>query len=115
MRKLLWLAPVIGAVGLAALLLPRHAATAPKDKVGEQTTGPALPISKVVLFSSGVGYFERKGEVEGNARVDLTFQVRDINDLIKSMVAMRRAWSRPSVMIRSTVDGRSVVLGNLTK
>src|SRR5262249_51690666 len=28
----------------------------------------------------------RKGEVDGNARVDLTFQVRDINDLIKSMV-----------------------------
>jgi hypothetical protein len=33
-----------------------------------------------------VGYFERKGEVDGNSRVDLTFQVRDINDLIKSMV-----------------------------
>ena len=29
---------------------------------------------------------DRMGEVEGNARVDLTFQVRDINDLIKSMV-----------------------------
>src|SRR5262249_52525670 len=86
MRKLLWLAPVAGAVGLAALLLPRHAVTAPKDKIGEQAAGPALPISKVILFSSGVGYFERKGEVEGNTRVDLTFQVRDINDLIKSMV-----------------------------
>jgi hypothetical protein len=45
-----------------------------------------LPIRNVVLFSSGVGYFQRKGEVDGNSRVDLTFQVRDINDLIKSMV-----------------------------
>src|SRR5207248_557958 len=64
----------------------RHAATAPMGRVGASAAGPALPINKVVLCSSGVGYFERKGEVEGNARVDLTFQVRDINDLIKSMV-----------------------------
>src|SRR5579859_2974134 len=86
MRKLMWLVPIAGALGIAALFLPRAAVTAPKDAVGENVHGPALPISKVVLFSSGVGYFERKGEVEGNARVDLTFQVRDINDLIKSMV-----------------------------
>ena len=45
-----------------------------------------LPIAQVVLFSSGVGYFQREGEVEGNTRVDLTFPVQDINDLIKSMV-----------------------------
>ena len=30
-----------------------------------------LPIGQVVLFSSGVGYFQREGSVEGNARVDL--------------------------------------------
>ncbi len=45
-----------------------------------------LPIAQVVLFSSGVGYFQREGIVEGDARVDLSFDVRDINDLIKSMV-----------------------------
>ena len=45
-----------------------------------------LPIAQVVLFSSGVGYFQREGTVEGDTRVDLSFDVRDINDLIKSMV-----------------------------
>src|SRR6266853_1723430 len=45
-----------------------------------------LPIGQVVLFSSGVGYFQREGKVTGNARVDLSFPVADINDLIKSMV-----------------------------
>jgi hypothetical protein len=45
-----------------------------------------LPIAQVVLFSSGVGYFQREGEVQGNSRIDLTFPVQDINDLIKSMV-----------------------------
>src|SRR5262249_35113245 len=45
-----------------------------------------LPIGQVVLFSSGVGYFQREGAVEGDARVDLSFPGSDINDLIKSMV-----------------------------
>ncbi len=40
----------------------------------------------MVLFSSGVGYFQREGTIDGNARVDLSFPTQDINDLIKSMV-----------------------------
>jgi hypothetical protein len=38
------------------------------------------------LFSSGVGYFQREGDITGSTRVDLSFPVQDINDLIKSMV-----------------------------
>ena len=45
-----------------------------------------LPVKQVVLFNSGVGYFQREGEVEGTARVDLQFPATDINDLIKSLV-----------------------------
>ncbi len=44
-----------------------------------------LPISRVVLFSSGVGYFERAGSVQGNATVELKFRVDQINDILKSM------------------------------
>ena len=49
-------------------------------------TSVQLPIGQVVLFSSGVGYFQREGQIDGDARVDLSFPVSDINDLIKSMV-----------------------------
>lgn len=45
-----------------------------------------LPLSTVVLFSSGVGYFQREGTVIGNTDLDLYFKTRDINDLLKSMV-----------------------------
>ena len=45
-----------------------------------------LPVAQAVLFSSGVGYFQREGVVDGTARVDLTFPVRDVNDLLKSMI-----------------------------
>ncbi|HVS38727.1 MAG TPA: DUF4139 domain-containing protein, partial [Gemmataceae bacterium] len=56
------------------------AAAAPSE------TSVQLPIGQVVLFSSGVGYFQREGQIDGDARVDLSFPVSDINDLIKSMV-----------------------------
>src|SRR5262245_19555833 len=89
MRKLYWLAPIAGAAALAGIfaVLPKSTKAEPKNDAGAPATSmAALPIKNVVLFSSGVGYFQRKGDVDGAARVDLTFQVRDINDLIKSMV-----------------------------
>ncbi|HEX3151862.1 MAG TPA: DUF4139 domain-containing protein, partial [Gemmataceae bacterium] len=55
------------------------------DKVAALKPAVSLPISQVILFNSGVGHFTRSGEVEGEARVDLTFPEQDINDLIKSM------------------------------
>jgi polyhydroxyalkanoate synthesis regulator phasin len=45
-----------------------------------------IPIKRVVMFSSGVAFFEHGGKVDGNASVDLKFNVKDINDLLKSMV-----------------------------
>jgi hypothetical protein len=49
-------------------------------------TGAVIPLSKVVLFTSGVGYFQREGTVRENADLDLYFKTRDINDLLKSLV-----------------------------
>jgi hypothetical protein len=61
--------------------------TAKKDDTQTPSTGiQQLPIGQVVLFSSGVGYFQREGSVDGTTRVDLSFPVQDINDLLKSMV-----------------------------
>ncbi len=54
--------------------------------VGDKKAGPGLPIRQVVLFNSGVGYFQREGDVEGSAKVELTFPVGDVNDLLKSLV-----------------------------
>ncbi|MFL5242257.1 MAG: DUF4139 domain-containing protein [Gemmataceae bacterium] len=72
---------------LAALHNSRTAAEPPLNEPRSAIKPPVpLPISQVVLFSSGVGYFQREGEVEGNARVDLSFPVSDVNDLLKSLV-----------------------------
>jgi hypothetical protein len=47
---------------------------------------PTLPLEKVVLFTSGVGYFQHAGEVTDDASVEMTFKAEEVNDLLKSMV-----------------------------
>jgi hypothetical protein len=87
-----WLASLTGATGLAAVAAlwgPVSAGPGKSDLAAVPApakSAPQLPISECVLFSSGVGYFQREAEIEGNTRVDLTFPVSDINDLLKSMV-----------------------------
>src|SRR5258708_34859306 len=85
MRKYLWLLPLTGSAVVAALIWLNPLGTAAPDAKAAKAS-PVLPITRVVLFSNGVGYFQRVGTVDGDARVDLTFQEADINDLLKSMV-----------------------------
>lgn len=71
--------------------------SAPQDPVSQQSTagqastrpasvGPPLPLRSVVLFSSGVGYFERAGRVDGAAAFEIGFRPTQINDVLKSLV-----------------------------
>ena len=45
-----------------------------------------LPLRRVVLFTAGVGFFERGGEVQDTSSVELVFDTSEINDLLKSLV-----------------------------
>ena len=88
-KKWLFLAPVVGAIGVGVSVgVGTDSLISAADAVAKQDVKPAvtLPITRVVLFNSGVGYFSRSGEVVDDARVDLTFPEQDINDLLKSMV-----------------------------
>jgi hypothetical protein len=51
---------------------------------------PPLPLKRVVLFSSSVGFFEHRGEIEGNKTIEFSFKSSDINDLLKSLVVQDR-------------------------
>src|SRR5690349_14715350 len=92
-RRLLYALPAAALAAAAALALGHRDGHAPEPRVvGDPPAQPAdlkpavsLPITQVVLFNSGVGHFTRSGEVEGEARVDLSFPEQDVNDLIKSM------------------------------
>jgi hypothetical protein len=47
-----------------------------------------LPITRVVLYKHGVGYFERQGTVEGDAALALTFKQAEVSDVLKSLTVL---------------------------
>lgn len=63
-----------------------------------------LPVKRVVMFSSGVAFFEHNGQVEGDAKVDLKFNADDINDLLKSMVLQDSGGGRISTISYDSRD-----------
>jgi len=79
--------PVAGAALVSGVMMTKELTSAPGAPAKTDLKAvTSLPISRVILFSSGVSHFSRSAEIEGDARVDLTFPEQDINDLIKSMV-----------------------------
>jgi hypothetical protein len=48
----------------------------------------APPITRVVLYKHGVGYFEREGPVEGEAALALTFKQSEVSDVLKSLTVL---------------------------
>ena len=62
--------------GFCAIVSAAHA---------QQPSVPAstLPVKQVTLFTSGVAYTERGGQVEGDTEVPLTFRTAQINDILK--------------------------------
>ena len=52
------------------------------------TRGQTLPIRRVILYSNGVAYIERRGLVSGHAEIDLSFKQSQVDDVLKSMVVL---------------------------
>jgi hypothetical protein len=71
MRRFSWF-PAAACLGWAAVVAP--------------AAEPVLPLEKVVLFTSGVGFFQHRGTVTDDATVEMSFKAGQINDLLKSMV-----------------------------
>jgi len=64
-------------------------ASAGQAQIGTPLPAPAaLPVTGVTLYTSGVGYFERGGVVDGDAAQTLLFPVGQINDVLKSLVLL---------------------------
>ncbi len=47
-----------------------------------------LPIRRVILYSNGVAYIERRGIISGNAEVNLSFKQSQVDDVLKSMLVL---------------------------
>ena len=95
---------------LALALYPPLAATAPQAKTSKpavQSTSPTkpattaaragaesetsaakLPVRRVVLYKTGVGYFEHLGQVRGNQSVQIDFTSGQLNDVLQSLTVL---------------------------
>lgn len=47
-----------------------------------------LPIRRVILYSNGVAYIERRGTISGHAEINLSFKQSQVDDVLKSMVVL---------------------------
>jgi hypothetical protein len=72
-----------------------QASPAPADEAapGEdaQDGSAQLPLKRIALFSSGVGYFEHTGRITGNAAFPLSFPGSALNDVLKSLAVSQNA------------------------
>ena len=66
---------VVGAVAVEAQRVPAPA-------------GVDLPVRRVVLYKSGVGFFEHLGSIAGNTSVTIRFTTAQLNDVLQSLTAM---------------------------
>src|SRR5688572_17055203 len=78
------LAAAVGAVPLVAA--PGNLGAQPNQQNQPATKQADVPVKAVVLFSSGVGYFEHFGSVQGDGSTELMFKTNQINDILKSLV-----------------------------
>ena len=94
-------------VAVVVLLCP--VAIHAKEGSGDAASSD-LPLKRVLLLSSGVGYFEHRARIEGAVRVPLTFNVDDVNDLLKSMVVQDLGGGRISTVSYGSRDPASQAL-----
>lgn len=49
------------------------------------TQAAELPVREVILYKSGVGYFERQGQIAAGESARLNFKAEEMNDVLKSL------------------------------
>jgi hypothetical protein len=63
-------------------------AQAPAENDGAGDAGSRLPVRRVILYKTGVGYFEHLGEVRGDQTVGIDFTSGQLNDVLQSLTVL---------------------------
>lgn len=74
---------IIFSLSFLGALVSSATVAAPQTETLPQVS---LPVTHIVLYTSGVGYFQRDGYAEGKGLGVLRFKTEHINDLLKSLV-----------------------------
>ena len=60
----------------------------PKRESSNLRVPEGLPVTRIVLYKNGVGYFEHAGHVHGNQDVNIDFTTDQLNDVLKSLTVL---------------------------
>ncbi len=72
-----------------------------------------LPLRRVVLYKSGVGYFEHDGRVLGNEDIDINLTSSQLDDVLKSLTALDLSGGRITGASYNSKDSASHQLESL--
>ncbi len=102
MRLAPWIA--VGGLTFALCAYPLFGQDGDKPPISPEAPKVVkLPLTRVVLFNAGIGYFHREGTVTGNAKVELKVNEEDVNDLILTLMTNDPAGTARAV----TYDNRA--------
>lgn len=80
--------------------------------VWSPTYAADLPITRILLYKHGVGYFERSGSTPGGAEIVLEFKASEMNDVLKSLTLLDRSGGRVSGVSYESSDPLEKQLSN---
>ncbi|MGH9855647.1 MAG: hypothetical protein ACREBD_37915, partial [Blastocatellia bacterium] len=75
--------------------------------------GQLLPLRRAILYSNGVAYFERRGEVTGRAEINLSFKQSQVDDVLKSLVVLDLGRGRVGAVSYNSSAPPSARLGEI--
>ena len=101
--------PLFIVIALLLSALPVFAQQAARQNPGLIPDSPAqkLPLRRVVLYKSGVGYFEHAGTVNGNGNIEIDLTSSQLDDVLKSLTALDLTGGRISGANYDSLDPAS--------
>jgi len=72
-----------------------------------------LPVTRVILYKNGVGYFEHAGRIRGKQNVNVDFTTAQLNDVLKSLTVLDLGKGRITGVSYNSVAPLGQQLGGL--
>jgi hypothetical protein len=83
-----WAAPQQSGSGAPAQGVKAAPKPIAEASAGESSSAAKLPVRRVVLYKSGVGYFEHLGHIRGDQTVRIDFTSSQLNDVLQSLTIL---------------------------
>jgi hypothetical protein len=73
---------------MALVAVSSGQSSTPTSSPNSADAAARLPVTRVILYKNGVGYFEHAGHVRGSQDVNVDFTTAQLNDVLKSLTVL---------------------------